>query len=86
MRWRAFADYGQLSGKKLEDLRAGARVEVDEAKRDPLDFVLWKHSKPGEPSWPSPWGAGRPAGTSNARPCRWRCWASTSTSTAAAWT
>ena len=56
----SFADYGQLSGKKLEDLRAGARVEVDEAKRDPLDFVLWKHSKPGEPSWPSPWGAGRP--------------------------
>ncbi|HMA11048.1 MAG TPA: cysteine--tRNA ligase, partial [Steroidobacteraceae bacterium] len=56
----SFAGYGRLSGKKLEDLRAGARVEVDEAKRDPLDFVLWKHSKPGEPSWPSPWGAGRP--------------------------
>jgi cysteinyl-tRNA synthetase len=56
----SFADYGQLSGKKLEDLRAGARVEVDEAKRDPLDFVLWKHSKRGEPSWPSPWGSGRP--------------------------
>jgi cysteinyl-tRNA synthetase len=56
----SFADYGQLSGKRLEDLRAGARVDVDEAKRDPLDFVLWKHSKPGEPSWPSPWGAGRP--------------------------
>ena len=56
----SFADYGQLSGKRLEDLRAGARVDVDESKRDPLDFVLWKHSKPGEPSWPSPWGAGRP--------------------------
>jgi len=56
----SFDGYGQLSGKKLEDLRAGARVEVDESKRDPLDFVLWKHSKPGEPSWPSPWGAGRP--------------------------
>ena len=55
-----FAGYGKLSGKRLADLRAGARVEVDEAKRDPLDFVLWKHAKPGEPSWESPWGAGRP--------------------------
>ena len=56
----SFPDYGQLSGKRLADLRAGARVDVDEAKRDPLDFVLWKQSKPGEPSWASPWGAGRP--------------------------
>jgi cysteinyl-tRNA synthetase len=55
-----FASYGQLSGRRLTDLRAGARVEIDEAKRDPLDFVLWKHSKPGEPAWPSPWGLGRP--------------------------
>ncbi|HTC15834.1 MAG TPA: cysteine--tRNA ligase [Steroidobacteraceae bacterium] len=55
-----FAPYGRLSGKRLADLRAGARVEVDEAKRDPLDFVLWKHAKPGEPSWESPWGPGRP--------------------------
>jgi len=55
-----FAGYGRLSGKKLGDLRAGARVEVGEHKRDPLDFVLWKTAKPGEPSWPSPWGAGRP--------------------------
>ena len=55
-----FPAYGQLSGKRLADLRAGARVEVDEAKRDPLDFVLWKHAKTGEPSWPSPWGPGRP--------------------------
>jgi cysteinyl-tRNA synthetase len=55
-----FEGYGRLSGKKLADLRAGARVEVDAAKRDPLDFVLWKMAKPGEPSWPSPWGAGRP--------------------------
>ncbi len=55
-----FAPYGQLSGKRLADLRAGARVEVDEAKRDPLDFVLWKRAKPGEPSWASPWGGGRP--------------------------
>jgi len=55
-----FDRYGQLANKKLEDLRAGARVEVEEAKDDPLDFVLWKAAKPGEPSWPSPWGAGRP--------------------------
>ena len=55
-----FAAYGKLSGKKLEDLRAGSRVEVDTAKRDPLDFVLWKSAKPGEPAWPSPWGEGRP--------------------------
>ena len=55
-----FEPYGQLSGKRLADLRAGARVEVDEAKRDPLDFVLWKAAKPGEPAWDSPWGPGRP--------------------------
>ncbi|MGC8522568.1 MAG: cysteine--tRNA ligase [Steroidobacteraceae bacterium] len=55
-----FAGYGRLSGKRLADLRAGARVEVDEAKRDPLDFVLWKHAKPHEPAWDSPWGRGRP--------------------------
>jgi cysteinyl-tRNA synthetase len=55
-----FAGYGKLSGKQLADLRAGARVAVEETKRDPLDFVLWKQAKPGEPSWPSPWGAGRP--------------------------
>lgn len=55
-----FEKYGQLSGKHLEDLRAGERVAVDEAKKDPLDFVLWKSAKPGEPSWSSPWGNGRP--------------------------
>ena len=55
-----FEPYGQLSGKRLADLRAGARIEVDESKRDPLDFVLWKAAKPGEPAWESPWGAGRP--------------------------
>jgi cysteinyl-tRNA synthetase len=55
-----FAPYGRLSGKRLADLRAGARIEVDEAKRDPLDFVLWKAAKPGEPAWESPWGPGRP--------------------------
>ncbi len=55
-----FENYGRLSGKQLEDLQAGARVAVDESKDDPLDFVLWKTVKPDEPSWPSPWGDGRP--------------------------
>jgi cysteinyl-tRNA synthetase len=55
-----FQGYGKLSGKSLEDLRAGERVEVDSFKRDPMDFVLWKAAKPGEPSWDSPWGKGRP--------------------------
>jgi cysteinyl-tRNA synthetase len=55
-----FEPYGRLSGKRLADLRAGARIEVDESKRDPLDFVLWKAAKPGEPAWDSPWGPGRP--------------------------
>lgn len=57
---RKFPGYGKLSGKSLDDLRAGERVEVDSAKQDPLDFVLWKHAKPGEPAWPSAWGDGRP--------------------------
>ena len=57
---RKFPNYGALSGKKIDELRAGARVQVDEFKLDPLDFVLWKHAKSGEPSWASPWGAGRP--------------------------
>jgi cysteinyl-tRNA synthetase len=57
---RKFPGYGRLSGKQLDDLRAGVRVEVGAAKRDPLDFVLWKHSRPEEPKWPSPWGDGRP--------------------------
>ncbi len=56
----SFPTYGQLSGKTLEDLRAGERVEIDPYKRDPMDFVLWKAAKPNEPSWPSPWGEGRP--------------------------
>jgi cysteinyl-tRNA synthetase len=55
-----FEGYGRLSRKRLEDLRAGARVDIAESKEDPLDFVLWKAAKPGEPSWESPWGAGRP--------------------------
>ena len=57
---RRFPGYGKLSGKSLDELRAGERVEVDASKEDPLDFVLWKRSKPQEPSWPSRWGAGRP--------------------------
>jgi len=55
-----FEGYGKLSGRDLNDLRAGERVAVNEAKDDPLDFVLWKAAKPGEPSWESPWGPGRP--------------------------
>ena len=55
-----FAAYGKLSGKKIDELEAGARVEIDERKRSPLDFALWKSSKPGEPTWESPWGPGRP--------------------------
>jgi len=57
---RRFPGYGRLSGKSLDELRAGERVEVDRSKEDPLDFVLWKRAKPGEPAWPSPWGEGRP--------------------------
>ncbi|MFT5235361.1 MAG: cysteinyl-tRNA synthetase [Shewanella sp.] len=56
----SFPEYGRLSGQNLEQLKAGARVEVEDTKRDPMDFVLWKMSKPGEPKWESPWGAGRP--------------------------
>ena len=55
-----FPAYGRLSGKNLDELLAGARVDVNERKRDPRDFALWKAAKPGEPSWPSPWGPGRP--------------------------
>ncbi|MBF0212106.1 MAG: cysteine--tRNA ligase [Magnetococcales bacterium] len=55
-----FPAYGRLSGKHLEELESGARVDVDARKRNPLDFVLWKGAKPDEPQWPSPWGAGRP--------------------------
>ena len=56
----AFPGYGKLSGQNLEDLEAGARIDVDDAKRHPMDFALWKAQKPGEPAWPSPWGMGRP--------------------------
>ncbi len=57
---RSFDGYGKLSGQNIDDLENGARVDPDEAKRDPLDFALWKAEKPGEPSWESPWGKGRP--------------------------
>ncbi|MBN1404996.1 MAG: cysteine--tRNA ligase, partial [Candidatus Omnitrophica bacterium] len=57
---RAFKDYGKLSGQSPEQMQSGARKEPDETKKDPLDFALWKTSKPNEPSWESPWGAGRP--------------------------
>ena len=57
---RKFEGYGKLSGKVLDDLEAGARIEIDEVKQDPLDFVLWKHAKADEPHWDSPWGIGRP--------------------------
>ncbi|MGB0895669.1 MAG: cysteine--tRNA ligase [Parashewanella sp.] len=56
----SYADYGRLSGQDLDQLKAGARVEVEETKENPMDFVLWKMSKPGEPTWDSPWGPGRP--------------------------
>jgi len=56
----SFSSYGKLSGRNVEDLQAGARVEIDQKKQSPLDFALWKGAKPGEPSWPSPWGPGRP--------------------------
>ena len=56
----SFEGYGKLSGRKLEEMMAGARVEVDENKRHPFDFALWKSAKPGEPFWESPWGRGRP--------------------------
>lgn len=57
---RSFKDYGKLSHKNIDELEAGARVEIDETKKDPLDFALWKGAKPNEPTWDSPWGPGRP--------------------------
>ena len=59
-RVRSFPEYGRLSGRDLDELRSGARVDADDRKEDPLDFALWKAAKPGEPSWRSPWGRGRP--------------------------
>ncbi|WBW97974.1 cysteine--tRNA ligase [Oceanirhabdus sp. W0125-5] len=57
---KSFEDYGKLSGQNLEDLQAGARIKVDERKKDPMDFAIWKAAKPDEPAWESPWGLGRP--------------------------
>lgn len=57
---KKFSNYGQLAGQNLEDLQAGARISVDERKKDPMDFAIWKAQKPGEPAWESPWGLGRP--------------------------
>jgi len=57
---RKKADYGKLSGRSVDDMRSGARIEIGESKKDPLDFALWKGAKPGEPAWESPWGPGRP--------------------------
>ncbi|MBO4948761.1 MAG: cysteine--tRNA ligase, partial [Peptococcaceae bacterium] len=57
---RKYEEYGKLSGRNLDDMQAGARVDVDNRKQDPMDFALWKSAKPGEPAWDSPWGKGRP--------------------------
>lgn len=57
---KRFTEYGRLSGQNIEDLQAGARINVDERKQDPMDFAVWKSQKPGEPGWQSPWGLGRP--------------------------
>jgi cysteinyl-tRNA synthetase len=59
-RVKNFSGYGKLSGRSLDEMLAGARVEVDERKEEAADFALWKKTKEGEPSWPSPWGEGRP--------------------------
>jgi cysteinyl-tRNA synthetase len=59
-RVRTFKEYGKLSGRKVDEMVSGARIEIDERKEDPLDFALWKAAKPGEPTWPSPWSDGRP--------------------------
>lgn len=59
---KAFPSYGQLSGQSIDDLRSGARIDVGEQKRDPLDFALWKKAKDGEVNWEAPWSSGRPVG------------------------
>jgi len=80
-----FKNYGQLSGKNLDDLQAGERVDVDLAKRNPMDFVLWKMAKANEPAWQSPWGLGALAGILSVRRCLPVAWAIISTYMAAAW-
>ena len=57
---RSFPEYGELSGRNIDDLKSGARISSGDEKNDPLDFALWKAAKPGEPAWDSPWGPGRP--------------------------
>lgn len=76
-------DYGQLSGHRIDDVHQGEGVAT--GKRDQRDFTLWKGAKPGEPSWPTPWGAAVPAGTPNASRCARPTWVPNSTSTQAAW-
>ncbi len=71
---RRFEPYGELSNRNIDEMESGARVEVSETKRDPLDFALWKAAKPGEPRWESPWGGAARAGTSNARRCPSSTW------------
>ena len=83
-RTKKFEGYGKLSHQPIEDLQAGARIDVNDVKEDPLDFALWKAAKPGEPYWDSPWARAVPAGTSSAPPCPTATWARPSTSTAAA--
>ncbi len=73
-RVRKFADYGKLNNRQLDDMRSGARVEVDVHKEDPLDFVLWKAAKPGEAHWHSPGETAAQAGISNVRPCPPAAW------------
>lgn len=68
-RTRKFKNYGQLSKKNLDDMRAGIRIAVSDEKEDAMDFVLWKPKKEGEPAWVSPWGEGRQAGISNVLKC-----------------
>ncbi len=70
---KSFPRYGELAHRDVDELLIGARIAENEHKHDPLDFALWKFAKPGEPAWPSPWGEGRPAGTSSAARCRANC-------------
>ena len=78
-----FEEYGKLSHQPLDDLEAGARIDVSELKEDPMDFALWKAAKPGEPSWPSPGATAAPAGISSAPPWPGVIWGIPSTFTAA---
>ena len=78
-------DYGKLSGQNLEDREAGARIEVDDIKKNPMDFALWKAQKPGEPAWKSPWGMGRPGWHIECSAMSMKYLGETLTFTAAAW-